>query len=319
MSFARARGSVLAVWLVAVVALAGAVSCATTPADPAAARTAVEQERALADLRAQNAGYARQVEELQNRIFILEGKIEAEHRVADREKSLPGPKVKRIVAPPLEEPPSGPEGDAPLVAGEPGTVVEYAGAAAAPGRRRARPVLRLSGSGTRVAIVESRAPSSQAASPGNAPAASPTGALRLYHGSLVALHERRHADALAGFRRFLALYGGHRYSDNAQYWIGECYYDLRQYHAAMREFRRVLQRYPNGNKASEAMLKIGYAHLALGDERGGRQVLVQLRRNYSRSLASRLAQERLTAMNEGPAQGPAGVGSGAPKHASEGL
>ena len=42
-------------------------------------------------------------------------------------------------------------------------------------------------------------------------------------------------DALTGFRKFLARYRTHGYADNAQYWIGECYYDLNQFHAAARE------------------------------------------------------------------------------------
>ena len=97
----------------------------------------------------------------------------------------------------------------------------------------------------------------------------------------------------AGFRRFLARYPRHDYADNAQYWIGECYYDLKQYHAATREFRRVVERYPRGNKVPDAMLKLGFSQLAAGERREGRQVLESLRKTYPKHEAARLAALRL--------------------------
>ena len=96
----------------------------------------------------------------------------------------------------------------------------------------------------------------------------------------------------------MARYPHHGYADNAQYWIGECYYDLKQYKAAVREFRRVVERYPHGNKVPEAMLKIGVSQLATGDGREGRQQLESLRRMYPKHPASRLAAARLAQADE---------------------
>ena len=49
---------------------------------------------------------------------------------------------------------------------------------------------------------------------------------------------------------------------------------------AMREFRRVVEKYPQGNKVSDALLKVGFAHLAIGSTEAGRQTLEQLVRSY---------------------------------------
>jgi tol-pal system protein YbgF len=128
--------------------------------------------------------------------------------------------------------------------------------------------------------------------PAPAPAHMPS-AVRLYHRALDALLEGKHAAALAGFRKFLSLYPTHGYADNAQYWIGECFYDLNQFRSAAREFRRVAERYPHGNKVPDALLKLGYAELQVGNRREGRQVLESLRRTYPRFEASKLAARRL--------------------------
>lgn len=282
--------------------------CATTGAAGPSARAA-DLERSMIELRAQNAGYLRQIEEQQNRIFILEDRIDS-LRVADgRDPSAPPPS-KRLGGPArevtssrvIEEPPG--EEDV-------GTV-EYAGEAAQPSRRgRTRPMLRMAGNGspriTTVAVVPAKDPATPAdkiavkssekttdkvAAREPGPAANEP--LRLYRQSLDALHAGRHAAALVGLRKFLARFPRHDYDDNAQYWIGECYYDLKQYKAALREFRRVVDRYPHGSKVPDALLKMGFAHLALGDRRDGRQDLESVRRLYPNHAAARLAVARLS-------------------------
>jgi tol-pal system protein YbgF len=122
----------------------------------------------------------------------------------------------------------------------------------------------------------------------------PAEPLRIYRDALEALRAGHHAAALSGFRRFLDRYPVHDYADNAQYWIGECYYDLHQYQAATREFRAVIERYPRGNKVPDAMLKLGFAHLALGQNADGRQVLDSLLRAFPKHDAAILAATRLT-------------------------
>ena len=265
--------------------------CATAPV----AKTAgsADFDRTLVEVRAQNAGFLRQIDELQNKIFILEDALES-HRIADEQRGqLPRLVSKRIGVPETAPPPA-PEVVAQTFVGEDATV-EYAGEAALPPRRErvrvyARPLLRLSGSG--------RAATISVASPRDADTrvavnVDTRGALRLYHQSLNALHTGHLGKAVTGFRSFLTRYPQHPYGDNAQFWIGQCYYDLEQFHSSAREFRRVVERYPHGNKVPEAMLKLGLSQLATGERRDGRRVLESLRRTYPRQPAARLASERL--------------------------
>ena len=286
MSFRRAIPTVP----VLMFAVAGwaAAGCASAPAGPSIARAA-ELERTMVELRAQNAGYLRQIEELQNRIFILEDKLDS-RRISDEQRGVPTLPLSKRIGPPAMRSPEGPAAE------EDDSTVEYAGEAVLPPRRgRGRPSLRLSGTGRAVVVMAPPPLPAETTVPDEPVAAEP---LRLYRDALAALRAGHNAVALTGFRKFLTRYPRHDYADNAQYWIGECYYDLKQFRSAVHEFRRVVERYPHGNKVPDAMLKLGFAHLAQGDRRDGRQVLESLRRSYPRHAAARLAIERLAQADE---------------------
>ena len=294
------RSTLASAWLLPFAGLLTA-GCATAPAAP---NRSAELERNMVELRAQNNGYLRQIDELQNRIFILENKIENSLRVADENRRT-GPISRTLVEedarPGTDRAPARPVAQALNVVQDPnGAEVEYAGEAAQqPHRGGARPSLRLSGNGraviTNVAANEpAREPTQKAArdsarmSPKEAHAA-----VSLYRQGLEELRGGHDAAAIATFRKFLKTYPQHHYGDNAQFALGECYYDLKQYRAAVRELRLVGERYPHGNKVPDAMLKLSEAQLALGDTHEARGVLEALVRMYPRHSASQLAAERL--------------------------
>ena len=298
------RSTLASAWLLPFAALLTS-ACATAPAAP---NRSAEIESNMVELRAQNAGYLRQIDELQNRIFILENKIESSLRVAEENRRT-GP-ISRTLgeddAPPPA--PARPVAQAANVVQDPNAPeVEYAGEAAQPPRRGgARPSLRLSGNGraviTNVAANEpAREPTQKAArdaarmTPKEAHAA-----VSLYRQGLEEFRSGHDAAAIATFRKFLKSYPQHHYGDNAQFALGECYYDLKQYRAAVRELRLVGERYPHGNKVPDAMLKLGEAQLALGDTREARGVLEALVRMYPRHAASQLAAERLDKPGDKP-------------------
>jgi tol-pal system protein YbgF len=302
------RSTLASAWLLPFAGLL-ASACATAPAVP---NRSAELERNMVELRASNAGYLRQIDELQNRIFILENKIENTLRVAEDNRRA-GPISRTLVEedarPDTDRAPARPVArpvaQAANVVQDPnGAEVEYAGEAAQPTRRGgARPSLRLSGNGraviTSVAVNEpAREPSRESTRQSTRDSARMTpkeahAAVSLYRQGLEEFRSGHDAAAIATFRKFLKNYPQHHYGDNAQFALGECYYDLRQYRAAVRELRLVGERYPHGNKVPDAMLKLGEAQLALGDASEARGVLEALVRMYPRHAASQLAVERL--------------------------
>lgn len=85
-----------------------------------------------------------------------------------------------------------------------------------------------------------------------------------YQSALELYQQGRVVEARAAFEVFVARYPRHPYADNAQYWIGECLYDQRDFEGARREFLRVMTEHPDGNKVPDAMVKVGLCDRALG-------------------------------------------------------
>lgn len=85
----------------------------------------------------------------------------------------------------------------------------------------------------------------------------------------------------------------HAYADNALYWQGEASYDQENYSDALTAFTEVVERYGGGNKAPDALLKIGLCYGKLGDLANARDVLQQLIEAYPRARASKIAKKKL--------------------------
>ena len=123
------------------------------------------------------------------------------------------------------------------------------------------------------------------------------GAADEYRAAVELVRAGKHAEAQSALRAFLKAYPRHDYADNAQYWLGECFYDQKRYDKAAPEFRTVLTRWPTGNKAPDAMLKLGFSLIALGDVDKGGKVLREVPATYPRTEAARLASERLAQLS----------------------
>lgn len=71
--------------------------------------------------------------------------------------------------------------------------------------------------------------------------------------------------AIDGFEMLIQNDSKNDLADNAQYWIGECYYALDEYTRAIEAFGKVIY-YADSNKADAAQFKIGYSYLNSGDK-----------------------------------------------------
>lgn len=100
--------------------------------------------------------------------------------------------------------------------------------------------------------------------------------------------------AILEFQNFLAAFRNSDLADNAQYWIGECYYSQQRYGEALAEFNKLIDNFPDGDKYIPALLKKGLCMLESGNTAGGRRVLEQLVNDYPYSNEARIAQDRLT-------------------------
>ena len=79
--------------------------------------------------------------------------------------------------------------------------------------------------------------------------------------------------AIVGFRQFLEAQPSSELTDNALYWLGECFYRQAKFNKAIEQFDQVLTRFPTGDRVASALLKKGYAYLEMGQKAQG---IVQL-------------------------------------------
>ena len=86
-----------------------------------------------------------------------------------------------------------------------------------------------------------------------------------YSAALQDYRAGKYRQAMDKFSQFIRLNPSSDLSDNAQYWIGECYYGLNNYRQALAEFQKVFL-YPKTNKADAAQFKVGYCYLELGEK-----------------------------------------------------
>ena len=105
--------------------------------------------------------------------------------------------------------------------------------------------------------------------------------------------------ARQGFEEYVKTYPDTELSDNAQYWIGECFYVQRKFPEAVDAFEKVMELYPKGDKAAAASLKKAYSLLETKNNDAGIKELRTLIQKYPNSDSAQLAKERLTAMGVG--------------------
>jgi tol-pal system protein YbgF len=115
---------------------------------------------------------------------------------------------------------------------------------------------------------------------------------RTYDEGLDLFHTARYQDALGMFESLLSQNRNHSLSDNAQYWIGECYYALGNYRAAILAFEKVFT-FSQSNKNDYAQYKLGQCYQKLGDNARAREEYQNLIDNYSNAELVSRAQEKL--------------------------
>jgi len=103
-----------------------------------------------------------------------------------------------------------------------------------------------------------------------------------YNDALSMFHNREYSNAISEFEQLLSTDMNHSYADNAQYWIGECYYALGRYQEAVMAFEKVFT-FPQSNKNDWAQFKIGQSYFKMGNRERARQEFQQLIDNYSDS------------------------------------
>jgi tol-pal system protein YbgF len=148
----------------------------------------------------------------------------------------------------------------------------------------------------------STAAAAPAASPQDsaAPAAVPTTGKEQedYEAAFQLMKQGDYTGASRSFRSFIQRYPSSPLTSNAQYWIAESNYFVRNFPLALKEFLKVQEQYPDSRKLPDAMLKIGYTYYELGEWAKARQYLEDVINRYPNSRNARSAGARLDVMKK---------------------
>jgi tol-pal system protein YbgF len=115
----------------------------------------------------------------------------------------------------------------------------------------------------------------------------------LYDSALKEILNRNVEKALPLFIDFVVRYPKDDLTDNAYYWIGECYYSLKKFGLALENFMIVQNKFPKSGKIPDSLLKIGFSYAELGDKARAKEVLSDLVSKYPDSSAADIARKRL--------------------------
>jgi len=115
----------------------------------------------------------------------------------------------------------------------------------------------------------------------------------LYSYAFQLYQEGNYEESIEKFHEFLSKWSDDNLSNNAQYWIGENYYAMRDFQNALSAFQAVSANYPRGAKVPDAMLKIGYTYYEMGNSVRAKEMLNSVIKNHPKSSSANLARQTL--------------------------
>ncbi len=118
---------------------------------------------------------------------------------------------------------------------------------------------------------------------------------QLYQAAVEQFKKKNYDAARSQFEAFLKAYPRTDLSDNAQFWLGECYYAQGNYQRAILEYDAVRKNYPRGNKVPAASWKIALAFDQLGNREVAHSFLKELIEKSPQSPEAELARKKLEA------------------------
>ncbi|HEX6174015.1 MAG TPA: tol-pal system protein YbgF [Candidatus Binatia bacterium] len=110
------------------------------------------------------------------------------------------------------------------------------------------------------------------------------------------LEKRDYRIAIARFKDFQKKHPKSSLAANAQYWIGESHYALREFDQAVIEFDAVRTKHPEAANVPAALLKQAYAFAELGENTNARLLLQEVVEKYAQTPEATQAKQKLKSL-----------------------
>lgn len=112
-----------------------------------------------------------------------------------------------------------------------------------------------------------------------------------YRAGLDLVRRRDFDRALAALSAFLVRYPGDTRTADVLYWRGEVQFALSDFEGALASFHGSLETRPAGERAPDALLKVGLCHRELGAPAQARSALERLKAQFPQSRAAKLVSQ----------------------------
>lgn len=102
--------------------------------------------------------------------------------------------------------------------------------------------------------------------------------------------------AASSLQQFLTRYPQSAYVPNAQYWLGNSLFALKDYRGAIAAQQVIIDRHSDSPRAPEALLNIAASQVELGQRAAARTTLQKIVSDFPQSEAAKVAADRLKAL-----------------------
>ena len=119
------------------------------------------------------------------------------------------------------------------------------------------------------------------------------GGEELYDQGYALFHQQKYPEAERAFRLFLTRFPTSDLADNALFWIGESRWARGDFAAALESYTTTVEKYPDGNKVPDALLKAGRCLESLGQRARAMRTYEEVVLRFAGSAAAITAQEQL--------------------------
>ncbi|AKA39657.1 cell division protein CpoB [Yersinia ruckeri] len=112
----------------------------------------------------------------------------------------------------------------------------------------------------------------------------------------LALEKKQYDQAITAFQGFVKQYPKSTYQPNANYWLGQLYYNKGKKDDAAYYYAVVVKNYPKSPKSADAMYKVGVIMQEKGQGDKAKAVYQQVIKQYPNTETAKQAQKRLSAL-----------------------
>ncbi|MDZ7279061.1 cell division protein CpoB [Pantoea eucrina] len=110
------------------------------------------------------------------------------------------------------------------------------------------------------------------------------------------LEKKQYDQAIAALQAWVKKYPDSTYQPNANYWLGQLYYNKGKKDDAAYYFASVVKNYPKSPKAAEALFKVGVIMQDKNDTAKAKAVYQQVIKQFPNTESAKLAQKRIASL-----------------------